>query len=100
MLVFFLLAGDLCGSVETPSVENLVSWLLEHPHVPEDDSDSESYSYDVHSNSDSMSEEFAELDSFEVNFKTFLLISFCKGKFNILSRKIGTDDGWQYCYLE
>ncbi|KAL8607282.1 hypothetical protein ACOMHN_047613 [Nucella lapillus] len=59
------LSSVVYGTVETPSVESLVSWLLEHPHVPQDDSDSDSNSYDIHSDTDSMSDDFGELDSFE-----------------------------------
>ena len=47
-------------------MESLVSWLLEHPHVPQEDSDSESNSYDIHSDTDSMSDDFGDQDSFEV----------------------------------
>lgn len=59
--------------MDTPSVESLVSWLLEHPRLPQEDSDSESNSYDAHSDTDSMSDEFAELESFEVRKRPALL---------------------------
>ena len=64
--VLSLPASELYGSLETPSVESLVSWLLEHPHIPQEDSDSDSNSYDIHSDTDSMSDDVGDLDSFEV----------------------------------
>ena len=63
----YITASEVFGSMEAPSAESLVSWLLEHPQAPQEDSDSESNSYDTHSDTDSMSDEFGELDSFEVS---------------------------------
>ncbi|KAK7097783.1 E3 ubiquitin-protein ligase HERC2-like isoform X3 [Littorina saxatilis] len=61
------LSSELYGTLDPPSVESVVSWLLEHPCIPRDESDSDSNSYDMHSDTDSMSDDFAELDSYESN---------------------------------
>ena len=71
-------ASELYGSLETPSVESLVSWLLEHPHIPQEDSDSDSNSYDIHSDTDSMSDDFGDQDSFEVMLGGRLWLWYCR----------------------
>ncbi len=57
--------GSLDGSSEAPSAEALVGWLLEHQelHVTEISDDSESLpSIEGFSDSDSMSDEFEDLE--------------------------------------
>ncbi|KAK6172413.1 hypothetical protein SNE40_016067 [Patella caerulea] len=59
--------GSLFPEGETPTAESLVSWLLEHQDThPQDDTDTESLSsVDGYTDTDSMSEDFEEYDSFD-----------------------------------
>ncbi|ESO89418.1 hypothetical protein LOTGIDRAFT_218809 [Lottia gigantea] len=60
-------SGSLFPEGETPTAESLVGWLLEHQDTaPPDDTDTESLSsVDGYTDTDSMSEDFEEYDSFE-----------------------------------
>lgn len=63
----FQTGGGLLSTADTPTVEAVVSWLLEHPSSGNEDSDTDmGSSEDGYSDSESVSDGYDEYEGFDV----------------------------------